>query len=279
MVVKAFFDPASAQEAVDLLVSQSGRGAYLAGGTDLLCGTEWPDFVVNVRDLLNTVKRDGADFVIGASATVSQVECWQALSEADSGLMQRCAQEFASRQIRNMATVGGNLASAVPSADFATPLLVLEAQCVILGRDGERTVPVDQFFVGPHKSVLEQDLLLEIRIPAPTAAVKTEFLKIGRNPGDIAMINVAALVEHDGTTFQKVRLALGAVAPTPIRAYDAEAFLAGRAINEDNIQQAADLAATAAAPISDHRASEAYRKQMCMTLTRRALQRCVGGNA
>lgn len=279
MAVKAFFDPASAQEAVDLMVSQSGKGAYLAGGTDLLCGEKWPDFVVNVRDLLNTVKQDGPDFVIGAAATVSQVESWQALSEADDGLMQRCAEAFASRQIRNMATVGGNLTSAVPSADFATPLLVLEAQCVILGQDGKRTVPVEQFFVGPHQSVLEQDLLIEIRVPAPAKAAKTEFIKIGRNHGDIAMINAAALVEHDGTTFQKVRLALGAVAPTPIRAYDAEAFLEGKAINEDNVQQAAALAAKAAAPISDQRASKAYRREMCMALTRRALQHCVRGNA
>lgn len=276
MTVKAFFNPASVDEAVELMYSQSGHGEYLAGGTDMLCAKDWPDFVVNVRDLLNTVKKDGDEFVMGASATITQVEFWDELAAADDGLMRKCCKEFASRQIRNMATVGGNIASAVPSADVAPPLMVLEATCVIQGKDGQRTVPLNEFFTGPHESVIDKELLVEIRVPVPAPGVKTEFLKMDRNPGDIAMINVSTLLELDGDTIKKARIALGAVAPTPIRAFEAEAFLEGKPATEENIQQASELAANAARPISDQRASEAYRKHMSMALTRRALQHCLG---
>jgi len=279
MTIRAFFNPASIEEAVNLMYAQPGNGAYVAGGTDVLCAQAWPDFVVNVKGLLNGLKREGDAFVIGASATVSQVEFWQALAEADDGLMRACAKDFASRQIRNMATVGGNLASAVPSSDFATPLLALEAQCVVQGPTQRKTVPLDRFFSGPHQSVLDKELLVELRVPVPAAGVKTQFLKIGRNPGDIASINVATLVELEGDTVKKARIALGAVAPTPIRAYEAEAFLSGKQATDDNLERASEMAREATSTISDQRASADYRKHMSMVLTNRALQRCTGRNA
>lgn len=279
MAITAFYQPASVQEAVKLMYSKRGKGAYVAGGTDLLCEQPMPEFVVNVRDLLKQVKRDAKGFLIGAAATVSQIEHWQELAKADGGLLRQCAKDFASRQIRNMATIGGNLASAVPSADFATPLLVLEAQCVIQGKTGRRTVPLEKFFTGPHESVLGKNLLVAIRVPRPESGARGAFLKIGRNPGDIAVINVSTLVKLAGLKFKKVRIALGAVAPTPVRAYEAEAYLEGKEATEAHIQRAAELAARAARPISDQRASKAYRKQMCNALTRRALQQCLGRNA
>ena len=279
MAITAFYQPASVQEAVKLMYSKRGKGAYVAGGTDLLCELPRPEFVINVRNLLNQVKRETKGFVIGASVTVSQIECWDALAKADGGLLRQCAKDFASRQIRNMATIGGNLASAVPSADFATPLLVLEAQCVIQGKTGRRTVPLEKFFTGPHESVLGKNLLVAIRVPRPASGVRGAFLKIGRNPGDIAVINVSTLVKLAGLKFKKVRIALGAVAPTPVRAYEAEAYLEGKEATEGHIQRAAELAARATHPISDQRASKAYRKQMCHALTRRALQQCLGRDA
>ena len=276
MAITAFYQPASVQEAVKLMHSKRGKGAYVAGGTDLLCELRRPEFVINVRDLLNKIKREAKVFMIGAAATVSQIEYWDELAKADGGLLRQCAKDFASRQIRNMATIGGNLASAVPSADFATPLLVLQAQCVIQGKTGRRSVPIEKFFIGPHQSVLGKNLLVAIRVPRPEAGERGAFLKIGRNPGDIAAINLSALVKLAGRKFKKVRIALGAVAPTPIRAYEAEAYLEGKEVTEEHIRQAAELAAEAAQPISDQRASKAYRKQMCNALTRRALQQCVG---
>lgn len=278
MALKVFLNSTSPEEAVRIMYEQPGRGAYLAGGTDLLCSPEWPDFVVNIKGLLATLTQEAGELLIGASVTISQIAAWQELSEADDGLMRSCARQFASEQIRNMATVGGNLASAVPSADFATPLLALEAQCVIQAPEGQRTVPLEKFFAGPHQSILGKELLVELRFPVPAAGVKTEFLKIGRNSGDIATINVATLLELEGDTIQKARIALGAIAPTPIRAYAAEAFLAGKPASDENIQRAADLAREAVQPISDQRASADYRRQMSMVLTRRALQRCLGRN-
>lgn len=279
MAITAFYQPASVQEAVKLMYAKRGKGAYVAGGTDLLCELPRPEFVVNVRDLLKQLKREAKGFLIGAAATVSQVEQWDELARADGGLLRQCAKDFASRQIRNMATIGGNLASAVPSADFATPLLVLQAQCVVQGRTGRRTMPIEKFFVGPHQSVLGKSLLVAIRVPRPESGVRARFLKIGRTPGDIAAINVSALVKRSGSKFKVVRIALGAVAPTPVRAYEAEEYLEGKAATEERIQRAAELAAQAAHPISDQRASKAYRKQMCYALTRRALQQCIGRDA
>lgn len=276
MAITAFYQPSSPQEAVSIMHTKKGRGAYVAGGTDLLCAAAKPDFVINVRDLLTPLKREAKGFWIGASATVSAIEYWDELAKADGQLLRQCAREFASRQIRNMATIGGNLASAVPAADFATPLLALEAKCVIQGKQGRRTVSLQEFFTGPHRSVLGKNLLVGIRVPKPETGVRGAFLKIARNPGDIAVINVAALIKLRGHTFKRVRIALGAVAPTPIRAYEAEAYLEGKAADEEHIQRAGELAARAAKPISDQRASMAYRKQMCAALTRRALQHCLG---
>jgi carbon-monoxide dehydrogenase medium subunit len=274
MTVKAFFSPSSVDEAVALMHSQPGRGAYLAGGTDLLCEKDWPDYVVNVRDLLNQVKQDGDEFVIGASATLSQLEDWDELKAHDDGLIFHCTQEFGSRHIRNMATVGGNLANAVPSSDLALPLMALDAQCVIQQQGGGKTVPIAEFFTGPRQSVLEKGLLTEVRFPKPAANTYSDFQKICYNPGAIALINVAASIVLDGNTVQTARIALGSVAPTPVRALEAEVFLVGQAATEENFVKAGELAQNAAKPISDQRASAEYRLEMVKVLTKRALANC-----
>jgi len=276
MTVKAFFTPATVEEAVSLMHTQSGRGAYLSGGTDLLCGQNWPDFVVNVRDLFNKIAFDGDEFVIGASATLSQLEDWDELKAHDNGLIYQCAREFGSRHIRNMATVGGNLANAVPSCDLALPLMALDAVCVIQRRDGEQTVPIEEFFTGPRQSVLEQGLLTQVRFPKPAKGTRGVFLKICHNPGAIALVNVAVAIVMDGSTIQKARIALGSVAPTPVRAVEAEGYLTGKTASAEHFAQAGKLAQKAAKPISDQRAGAAYRSQMVGVLTRRALENCAG---
>ncbi len=279
MGIHAFHTPGSVDEAVRLMHEGEGRGAYVAGGTDLVCLKDKPDFVVNVRDLLRESKRDNGMFSIGGSVTLTQIEHWDALAECDDGLLRRCAREFGSWHVRNMATAGGNLASAYPSADAAPPLLVLEAECAIQGKDGERTVPLDQFFKGPRQSALGQDLLTAIRFPAPEAGARGEFLKICRNPGAIAAINVAALLWLDGDEITKARIALGAVAPTPIRAYDAEEYLQGKPASDEHLDRAAELAQGATKPIGDQRASADYRRHMSYALTKRALERCARRSA
>jgi len=279
LAVQTFVTPASAEDAVRLMAEHPAKARYVAGGTDLMCQTDRPDFLINIENLLRYRKREKGEFVIGASTTVAEIGADEKLAELDAGLFRECAQAFATLQIRNMATVGGNLASSVPSADLAPPLLVLDAQAVILNSKGRRTVPLTQFFSGAHENVLGNGLLLEVRFPVPESGVKTTFLKVGRNPGDIAQISVAALAHLEQNVFQKVRIALGAVYPTPLRAFEAEAFLQGKPAHAKNIQRAAELAQAAVRTISDQRASAEYRRYLSLILTRRALQHLVRGQA
>lgn len=279
MPVKTFVTPASPAEAVRAMHDHPGRGAYLAGGTDLLCQRPLPDFLINVRPLLCGLSVDGGDVVLGASATLGAIEDWPELAGRDGGLLGACLANFGSRHVRNMATVGGNLAHAVPSADLALPLLALEASCQIQGAKGVREVPLESFFTGPRQTVLGKDLLTAVRFPSVAAGARGAFLKVCHNPGAIAHVNVAALLTLQDGTVTTARIALGAVAPTPIRARQAEAYLEGNPAKGKRLQRAAALAAGAAQPISDQRASAAYRGHLCGVLVRRALEQCLRGDA
>jgi carbon-monoxide dehydrogenase medium subunit len=277
MAIEAYVSAASPGEAVRLLESSPQPARYLAGGTDLLSSPAPLGGVVDVRAPLRYVRREKAEFVIGAGVSITMIADWEELASADRGLLRSCALDFATWQIRNLATVGGNLASAVPSADFAPPLLVLEATCVALGKGGRRDIPIASFFKGPHESALGRDLLVEVRFPAPDPAAGLAWAKIGRTEGDIAIVNAAALVRFDRSRCAEVRLALGAVAPTPIRVQSVEEFLRGKEATEENIRRAGELAAAEARPITDQRASAEYRKAMCAVLAGRVLAAAAEG--
>ncbi|MBM3321462.1 MAG: FAD binding domain-containing protein [Candidatus Eisenbacteria bacterium] len=277
MAIRSFHRAATPEEAVRLLRAGGARTFYVAGGTDLLSWHEPLDAVVSVREALRYLRREEAEFVVGASATVSMVEAWEELARADGGLLRSCARDFATWQIRNLATIGGNLASAVPSADFAPPLLVLDARCVVQGTEDRREVPLSEFFAGAHESVLGADLLVEIRFEEPAPRSGLAWEKIGRTDGDIAIVNAAARIDRDGKKCREARLALGAVAPTPFRAREAEEFLRGKEPDAKTIARAAELAAAAARPIDDQRASAAYRKAMGELLARRVLAAAAEG--
>jgi carbon-monoxide dehydrogenase medium subunit len=279
MAIRAFHHAATPEEAIRLLRTGPAGARFLAGGTDILPAPARPEAVVSIRDLFRYVKRDGADLVIGATATVSMVADSEDLAAADGGLLRSCALDFATWQVRNLATVGGNLASGVPSADFAPPLLVLDARCVILGDRGRREVPLGNFFTGPHATVLGRDLLAEIRFAAPSPRASFAWNKAGRIDGDLATVNAAVRLEIEGKTCRGARIALGAVAPTPIRAEEAEKYLTGKSTATDVLARAAVLAAESTRPISDQRASAEYRKHMSEVLVRRALEAASGGRA
>ncbi|RPJ46062.1 MAG: xanthine dehydrogenase family protein subunit M [Candidatus Latescibacterota bacterium] len=277
MPIRSFASASSPGEAVKLLESSPQPSRFIAGGTDLLSMPAAPASVVDVRRPLRYARREGDEFVVGAGATVTMVAEWEELARADGGFLRSCAHDFATWQIRNLATVGGNLASAVPSADFAVPFLVLGARIVALGKSGRRDIPIESFFVGPHESALGRDLLVEVRFRAPAPEAGLAWEKIGRVDGDIAIVNAAALVRIESGRCADVRLALGAVAPTPIRVPAAEEFLRGKEPSEENLRRAGDLAAEASRPISDQRASAEYRRAMCAVLARRALARAAQG--
>jgi carbon-monoxide dehydrogenase medium subunit len=192
------------------------------------------------------------------------------------GILARGAAVCGSPNIRNMATLAGNVASALPSADTPPSLLVLDAQVVLVGAQGERIVPLDSFFIGPAKSVRERELIRELRIPLPENELNGGFYKIGRTAEDISMVNAATTLRIQAGKITWARLVLGAVAPTPLRVVKAEEALIGRPATEEILQEIAEIVRNDVRPISDQRASADYRRRMSGVAAVRALRQAVG---
>jgi len=176
--------------------------------------------------------------------------------------------------VRNLATVGGNLCNAAPSADMAPPLLALDAEAVIAGRRGRRAVPLAEFFLGVRRTVLAPDeLLVDIRVPRPGPRSGGSYLRhTPRRELDIAVVGVASQLTLADGRCAKARIALAAVAPTPLRAREAEQALEGRPISPEALAGAATLATEAVRPISDQRGSAEFRRHLVRVLTRRTLE-------
>lgn len=271
-----YYKPRDFAEAFHYL-TLPGKAVYpLAGATDLIPMTRdqlWrPDAVVDIKGLpgMRELKETAEGLYVGAAVRMNEI-ARSALVQSRWGILAQGAAAMGNEQVRNRATVGGNLCTASPAADSAPALLVLEAVAVIQGPAGERRVPVAEFFVGPRKTVLQKgELLKGLLIPPPPAGTVGHYEKLSRRKAaDLAIVGVAVLAyPHDGG--YQWRIALGAVAPTPIRVPEAEAVLnAGH--DEAAIQRATTCAFTACCPIDDIRASAAYRKAMVVNMARRAL--------
>jgi CO/xanthine dehydrogenase FAD-binding subunit len=273
------------EEACSLLSQYKGEARVIAGGTDLLVAMKMrqvtPNYVIDLRmipDLDYIYFADGEGLRIGALATLCDIESLAVIRERFPVLAD-AASKIANPQIRNMGTIGGNLCNAAPSADMAPPLIGLGAEVKIKGLKGERVIPLEGFFVGPGESALQiGEILTEIRVPSPSPRTQALYLKLSaRTAIDIAVVGVAAVVTLDskGTRVTDVRIVLGAVAPTPIRAHQAEGIIKGGAIDEHVIERASQAAADEAKPISDVRGSAIYRKEMVKVLTKRAIRQLV----
>jgi CO/xanthine dehydrogenase FAD-binding subunit len=190
-------------------------------------------------------------------------------------LWESCHQ-FASLQIRNTATIGGNICRASPSGETLAPLLVLEAKAKLAFSEGEKTEAFASFFQGPGKSSIgSKGLLTEIDVPYPAQGSRGVYLKHAvRGAMDIAMVGVAVLVTPDASknNVQDARIGLGAVAPTPVRASKTEALLRGKPLTAALVKEAAAMAAAESSPISDQRSSGEYRRWIVEALTRRGLE-------
>ncbi|MGE0824406.1 MAG: xanthine dehydrogenase family protein subunit M [Candidatus Binatia bacterium] len=280
-----FAAPQSVQEAVELLARANGEARPLAGGTDLIAqmkeNRRSPGVVVDVKKIpdLNELSWDAQQGLrIGAAVSCSRICAFAPVRERYPALAEACAL-VGSVQIQNRAALGGNFCNAAPSADAVPPVLSYGGRLVIAGVNGRREVAAEDFFVGPGQTVLGKDeLLVQITIPTPPTHSGAAYLRfIPREEMDIAIAGVGSWVQlsADRTRCEQARLTLAAVAPTPLRAREAEAFLAGKPLGEATISQAGDLAAAAAKPISDVRSSAAYRVEMVKVLTRRTLQRAL----
>ncbi|HVJ10845.1 MAG TPA: xanthine dehydrogenase family protein subunit M, partial [Burkholderiales bacterium] len=259
------------------LARYAGRAQPLAGGTDLLVELKEQlrraECVVNIKRIpgMDTLSYDAREGLrIGALVTAREVELSPITLEKYSSLVQ-ATRELGSIQVRNRATIVGNICRASPSADTLPPLIADSASLRIVGGKGERTVRLEDFFTGPGKTVLAVDeLVTELVLPPPAPGTRKVYIKHGRRKAmELATVGVAVTWNAD------VKIVLGAVAPTPMRARKAEDLLRGRTLDEKLIAQAAKAAAAESRPISNVRASAEYRREMVEVLTRRALQRCI----
>ena len=275
-----YFEPKSISEALSVLVKHGAEAKVIAGGTDVMVDIKFkeePGSLVNIKKLpgMSGIKENGGSLRIGALATIRDLET-NALVREKLPVLWEAAHQFASLQVRNTATIGGNICRASPSGETLAPLLVLEATGKCAFSDGEKTQPFTSFFQGPGKSVLgAKGLLTEIDVPYPAAGSKSVYLKHAvRGAMDIAMVGVAVLITPDPgkNNMQDVRIGLGAVAPTPIRAPKTEALLRGKPLTAALLKEAAALAASESSPISDQRSSGEYRRWIVEALTRRGLE-------
>jgi len=273
--------PTSLGEAVTLLAGARGNARVLAGGTDLIVnmrvGRRKPGLVVDGKRIpeLNELSLTAAGLTLGAA-----VSCRRAYEHAEVARRYPALVDsmslIGSVHIQGRATVGGNLCNAAPSGDAIPTLIALGAVARVLGPSGTREVAAEDVCVAPGKTSLADDeLLVSVFIPAPAANSGAFYLRfIPRNEMDIAIAGVGASVVLDAAkqTFVSARIALASVGPTPIFAREAGALLAGKPVNEDSIQLAADSAQAVAKPITDMRGTIEQRKHLVKVLTARALR-------
>lgn len=285
MIRFEYVQPTTLQDAISVLSSWGDEAKLLAGGTDLVVRMRQrvirPKYVISIGEIagLDGVSLDQAGHLtIGALTTIRTIEKSPEVTK-HFPILSESAKQLGSIGVRNLATVGGNICNAAPSADMVPGLLVLSATVKIAGPEGEKMLPLLDFFTGPGCTVLKRgEVLTEIHALAPPARTGSVYLKHGiRGASDLAIVGVAASItlEPGDGVCRHATIALGAVAPTPVRASQAESVLVGKRIDEDVIEEAVRAAVACCRPISDVRASDWYRRDMVEVFTRRALRQAL----
>jgi len=274
-----YFEPESLEEVLQLLGTYGSEARVLAGGTDLIVKMKIraiePKYVINVKRIkeLRYIRVDEDTIRLGALTTWRDLERSDLVREKVPALYD-AVKSMGSVQIRNMATVGGNLCNASPAADSAPPLLVHEARIKLTSIEGTREIPITEFFVGPRKTVMyKTELLQEIIVPYDADFAKSySYVKVGRrNSFTLSVVAIATVLKIRDGVFEDVRIALNAVAPTPVRARSVESFLKGREVGSEVIEKASELVLKDILPISDVRASAEYRKHISKVLVKDTL--------
>ncbi|MFN8513446.1 MAG: FAD binding domain-containing protein [Chloroflexia bacterium] len=281
---QTYLRPTSLAEALHLLREHAGRARLVAGGTDVVVelsrGVRPTETLIDLTALrdLHYLKAEGDTLRLGALATHNDVIASPLCRARALPLAQACW-EVGAPQIRTRATIAGNLVTASPANDTITPLIALGAEVVLASAAGERTLPLEQFYLGFRRTALAADeLLREIRVPLLRADQRGIFLKLGlRGAQAIAVINVALVATLVEGIVREARIALGSVAPTIVRATAAETWLIGKALDETTCSEAGQLALEAAAPIADVRGSADYRRTTLANLVAAGLRRIANG--
>jgi len=279
--LKLYFAPETVEEAVRILSEADGSVRTIAGGTDVMVrirrgmmpAHETGLLSVHKIEALSGVAVSGDEVVIGATTTASELVLDPVIRE-HVPILAVVADRLASAQIRNVATIGGNLANASPAGDLINPLLLLDATLVLQSMDGERRVAVAEFFTGPGATVRRPDeLLTRIHVPIPPPKRVYRFKKAGTRPAmECSVVTVGVAFTRDDGVLRDVRVAFGSLAPVPLRGKQTEAVLEGSAIDDATIEAAAVAAAGEVSPIDDVRGSAGYRTVLAAEFLRRLLR-------
>lgn len=272
----AYYKPQSLEEVWELK-EKIPDARFIAGGTDVMVnvrkGDISPPALISLRSIpeLDSIET-GETTRIGTLTTISDLIHHPSLHEKFPILVE-AAKTMGCLQIRNVATIGGNLCNCSPCADMAPPLLVLEAKVRLQSIQGSRVIPLDDFFLGPGESCLTpHEILTDILLDSIKPNTKMAFLKKGRVRMDLAVVSIAVLLEMEGERCRKARIAAGSVAPVPLRLPKVEALLKDVEITEKLISEAQKLASESVAPITDVRGSEEYRREIVGVYVKRALK-------
>jgi len=277
---QTYLRPTSLAETLELLRTFAGDARLIAGGTDVLVelqrGVRPTQTLIDITALhgLKYIRREGDTLALGALTTHNDVVASQECAHYALPLVQACW-EVGAPQIRNRATIAGNLITASPANDTITPLRALDAEVVLASSTGERTVPLHDFYLGVRRSVMRPDeLLREIRIPALNESQRGLFLKLGlRRAQAISVIDIALVLTFEEERVSEARITLGSLAPTIVRAAHVETYLKGRYLNEATCREAGRLANEDVSPIGDIRGSAEYRRVTLSGLVTQGLQR------
>ena len=279
--IQSYAAPRTLAEAADIL--RAGNVTIFAGGTDVMPQMKTGKLklqptLMNIRHIpeLRGIAQAQGTVRIGALTTMTELLNSDLVRERFHALWQAC-DHFASDQLRNAGTIGGNICNASPAGDTLIPLLVLDAKVVLTGKPNgalaTRTMPLKDFFLAPGRTRREaNELLIAVEMPLPPADFVSEFFKFGTRPAlDISTISIGLAAQRKAKTLQNVRVAFGSVAPTPIRAPQTEAAIEGKPLDDDTIAAAVAAAAKEIHPISDVRASDWYRRELVHNILQRML--------
>ena len=272
-----YYKPESIDEVLVLIEKYGERARFLAGGSDLLIKIkllrEEPECLIDITGIeeLRGISINEEELRIGAVTSLNEINCFPIIKKNYTALFEATS-EMATTQVRNNASIGGNLCNASPGADTVPPLLVLEAKVNITIGNEVKTVPLEEFFTGPGKTILNRgDILTSISIPISSSNTGTSFIKISRTHSDLPQLNAAAAIKVENGICTDARIALGAVAPTPVRAIRAENILKNRKPDHNAFEEAAGVVVTEIKPRTSIRSTEDYRKMVAPVIVKRAL--------
>jgi carbon-monoxide dehydrogenase medium subunit len=266
--------PATLDEAISNFKDHRGNARFIAGGTELMHeinkGETKPQSLISLRHIkeLGQINSKAGELSIGAMVTHRELELAASLKGKFDGLVDAVS-NIGTVQIRNVATIGGNLCNASPAADSAPPLLVFDSRVTLAGLDESRRLPIEEFFKGVNKTTLaDNELLAEIVIPFPGEGSGSAFMKNIRAGADISKINCAVLVKRQDDICETCHIAFGSVAPTPIRIKKVEEYLKGKKVDEALIKNAGEMASEEIKPITDIRSTADYRRDVSKVIFR-----------